>query len=119
MSRKSENMLFFEVGKDESPQEKIASSIKVITLRGHVDENDEALCKILSLNGCQIGLFERSLAEKYDDYGIYYEAQVEVKDDGSGAVDEPQNFEISLKCGREISAQIDSSVNGVNFTLNK
>ena len=114
-SRNSEKMLFFELGKEDHPEEKIAGSVKLITFQGHIEENDEALIKLLKLHGKSVGLIQREMSKNADNNGVFCYATVEVLDDGSGKANEPQSFEICLKCGDETEVKIASSVNGISF----
>ena len=116
VNRKSENILFFELGKEAFPQEKALSSVKYITFHGHLDEQDEALTKIISLHGREIGLLQEKMSNKYDNYGIFCKAQVEVIEDGSGCAGEPKSFEVRLKYGEEFPVEIIQGVNVVSFT---
>ena len=116
MSRNSEKLLFYELGREDAPKEELLSSVKLIALRGHVDVDDENLLRILKMNGKTVGIIQRDLSKNCDNRAIYCEATVEVLDDGSGLAGEPQCFEICLHCGHETEEDLSIGVNGVTFT---
>ena len=116
MSRKSDKTLFFELGKEESPREDFTTSVKCIGLHGHVEETDEALMKILKMNGSCVGILQANKEKNHYNDAVYCEASVVVLDHGSGAANEPQEFEIQLNCGPEKRGEIAKDVNGITFT---
>lgn len=116
MSRKSDKTLFFELGKEESPREDFTTSVKCISLRGHVEETDEALMKILQMNGSCVDILQANKEKNHYNNAVYCEASVVVLDHGSGAANEPQEFEIQLNCGPEKRGEIAKDVNGITFT---
>lgn len=116
MSRKSDKTLFYELGKEESPREDFATSVKCISLRCHVEDSDEALMKILQMNGSCVGILQADKEKNYYNNAVYCEASVAVEEYGSGVANEPQGFEIQLNCGPEKRGEIAKDVNGIAFT---
>ena len=116
MSRKSDKTLFFELGKEESPREDFTTNVKCISLRGHVEDSDEALMKILQMNGSRVGILQADKEKNHYNNAVYCEASVAVEEYGSGAANEPQGFEIQLNCGPEKHGIITNSVKGIAFT---
>lgn len=116
MYQKNEKILFYELGNEEVPRESFVSGVKCITLRGHIDETDEALRKILKMNGFHVGILQGDFEDNRYNNAIYCESYVSVTDNGSGIANEPQGFEIQLSCGHEKHGKITNGVNGIHFT---
>ncbi len=113
---KQEKLIFYELGREDSPKAKILSTIKVITFLMDLEEADEAIQSLLEMDRAEVGLLESIATENPDNKAICYRAFLEVKEDGCGEASSPQELEICFNCYHQERGLLSNTTNGIAFT---
>ncbi len=114
--QKQEKLLFYKLGKENDPEDRVLSSVKLISFLCDFEEADETLQSLLEMNGKEVALLESIVSEKSDNKAICYNAVLEIKEGKYGEANEPQELEIVFNCYRQEKGIISTYVNGISFT---
>ncbi len=113
LEEKSEKLPFYEVGKEDEPQEEILSTVKVLTFYTDYDEDDPALRSLLAQNGRELFLLE---GKKGDDKALSYRCILCISEEGGGDPRAPISLKIAFQILAEERGILLNAVNGLTFT---